>query len=614
MSKENFSKTMSDLMYRKIKSLEYLYIDDFFKKDEYFELALCLSYMTLSKEKIIRKEIKNKDRIGRLTNYVDTSTINKVFDPSFSEEPLRIISAKENNNVWILDNIRDSIMHGAFDIDEQRKCFIINNNQHDRDLHIEVPFSWFIAYAKNDILSKKILDKYTIRGFYYNKQKIHKQNLNTKGELFRSILYEVRITGSEFNVKKIEKRVRELFKEYSQKDIDSQIIKTYQNSIDLSKIKYNEEYLISFYNAKDNIKKIIESEYPGTIVDIHIDNRKYKIQKRASKRMHKHYQNYDLFYENLSNIIKNKSNSLLNYISNIIENLDVITEIDYQKCDDLEKMELINYLMNDEYTKYTKSREIYDSYQNNLKMLRSICLNVYGLATLVINHENIYNDYFQGLYPQEYKLLAYTKQPYTDYANKRKNIIMKILKKEIDLFEKKEQLSKCNSETGKNKIKEIITNIEQEINNLHKDLENNNYSFIPHIIEEYRNISESEKLDSVIKRYYEHFSNAKTVPIKEKIKEIIAVLLDAQIKEQSKYTFGLCNMSDAIKIIRNSFSHIGRVYIGKNKNLETTIILSDYDNNGEKSGEVICRYCDLINLLRMPLDDDKKLVKTKGEN
>ena len=59
-------------------------------------------------------------------------------------------------------------------------------------------------------------------------------------------------------------------------------------------------------------------------------------------------------------------------------------------------------------------------------------------------------------------------------------------------------------------------------------------------------------------------------------------------------------MQDVLTIIRNSFSHIGRIYVGKNNGIETNIVLNDYDINGEKSGEVICQYMDLIELLRNP--------------
>lgn len=53
MSKIDFSKKIVPIIEHKINALENLDYSEFLKKDEYFELALCLAYLTLSKEKII---------------------------------------------------------------------------------------------------------------------------------------------------------------------------------------------------------------------------------------------------------------------------------------------------------------------------------------------------------------------------------------------------------------------------------------------------------------------------------------------------------------------------------------------------------------------------------
>lgn len=246
MSKESFSQKISESMDKKIKAIEQMNINAFLEKDEHFEIALCLSYMTLSKEKLIAKDMKNHDRMARLSQMIDTSEIDKVFQIGFAQEMPRILYAKENNNLWILDNIRDSIMHGVFDIDEKRKCFLLNNEQYDRELTAEIPFSWFIAYAKNDILSKKVLDSYTIRSFYYNKYKQDKNYFNTNKELMNNILYRVNINGNKFNVKNIENRIKELFNIYSKEEINDDLMEKYRSRIDNEKVKYNEKYLVSF--------------------------------------------------------------------------------------------------------------------------------------------------------------------------------------------------------------------------------------------------------------------------------------------------------------------------------------------------------------------------------
>ena len=53
MSKENFSKKISNLMHKKLDALEQKNPNLFLEKDENFDVVLCLAYMTLSKEKII---------------------------------------------------------------------------------------------------------------------------------------------------------------------------------------------------------------------------------------------------------------------------------------------------------------------------------------------------------------------------------------------------------------------------------------------------------------------------------------------------------------------------------------------------------------------------------
>ena len=125
MSKRDFSEKIIETMEKKIKAIESIDPDEFAKKDEYFELAICLAYMTLSKEKIIDKDIKNDDQIKRLNENVDRNEINKVFNPSFSKEMPVILYTAVNDDVWMLDNIRDSIMHGSFDVDEDKSAKVL---------------------------------------------------------------------------------------------------------------------------------------------------------------------------------------------------------------------------------------------------------------------------------------------------------------------------------------------------------------------------------------------------------------------------------------------------------------------------------------------------------
>ncbi|MBO5375685.1 MAG: hypothetical protein J6A52_02425, partial [Bacilli bacterium] len=249
----------------------------------------------------------------------------------------------------------------------------------------------------------------------------------------------------------------------------------------------------------------------------------------------------------------------------------------------------------------------------NLNILRSICLNVYGLSTLVINHENLYKQHFLNRNPSEFGIYACSKSPYLEYANKSKSIVMKILDSEIKLFKKQEQLKGCTNEQAKVKLQQDINSIKTEISNHETTLDSlvGTLKFDEVIKEEDIDYDKKQKLENTIQTYFKHFHDATTVEAKRKIKKLIGSLLDLKKDEESKYTYGYCNsMEDALTIIRNSFSHVGRIFMGKDKGEETTVILNDYDSNNEKSGVVTCRYNDLIELLESPYE----FSKNKGLN
>lgn len=604
MSKQTFAHSASDLMDKKIQAVEYLEPSAFFCKDDDFELLLCLAYMTLSKEKIIRKELKNPDRMGRLTKMVDMKEIDKVFAPGFSSRLPIINYARENNNLWILDNIRDSIMHGMFDIDEENRNFIIKNDYFDRDLDAIVPFEWFIAYAKNDILSKKMLDDYVVRGFYYNKDKKDGYSFYTRREVNKNILYNARITGKEFNVADIQTRVRELFDSYSLDNYDEEEIDSYISMIDPDRNVYNERYLASFYISAARVKETIESEFPGVNVTIFIEGRKHKITNKIVKRYPNRYTNYDLLFNDFNNAVSSKGNMLLGYLSNIIENIGSVGELDYSKLTVPEVMNIFNVMLDKRAMKFNNPEDVKQMFNETKKVLRSLCLSVYGLSTLVINHEGLYSNHFLGQSPGYYGIVAYSKNKYLEYCNAEKRLIMTILDLEMKLFPKLSQLEQCKNEKVKMKLQADIDEFNRQKFSAQNDLLNlrSTLKFEPFIKSELmKKGDDPHSYDKMLDVYYSHFFNASSVQGKKQVKKVISSLLDKKYKETSMYTFAYCfDMTDALEIIRNSLSHMGRIFIGRDRNAGTYVILNDYENNGGKSGEVIGTYESIVNLLRDP--------------
>ena len=55
MSKEIFSQKISESMDKKLKAIEQLDLETLLEKDANFEIAICIAYMSLSKEKLSKK-------------------------------------------------------------------------------------------------------------------------------------------------------------------------------------------------------------------------------------------------------------------------------------------------------------------------------------------------------------------------------------------------------------------------------------------------------------------------------------------------------------------------------------------------------------------------------
>ena len=66
---------------------------------------MAVSYKKLWKL-LIDKDMKNTDRLDRLTKHVTTSDIGTLFSPSFGTDLPTIHFSRENDNLWILDNKR----------------------------------------------------------------------------------------------------------------------------------------------------------------------------------------------------------------------------------------------------------------------------------------------------------------------------------------------------------------------------------------------------------------------------------------------------------------------------------------------------------------------------
>ena len=612
MSKQTFSEKINKKMKTKIEAVEHINLEELLKKDEDFEFILSLTYLVLSKEKIIKKEIKNKDRLGRLTKLVDQKEIDKVFDPNFSKEIPNIINTLEINKMWILDNIRDSIMHGSFEIDEEKKLVLIDNQGHDRNLKTEIPFSWFIEYAKNDILKKRNVNEHTVYGFYYNKDKLYKKQWETQKELKNNIVYFFKISGTTFNINKIENRIKELYKEYSNEEYDETLSVNYKQEIEKYKKMYNEKYLLSFYLSSEKVKKVLEKEYPNIQIQFGI---KYKneIIKKIIKKCSKHYINYDLMIEDFNNKVSKKGINLLNYLENIITKQAEYENTDFSNLNLNEKFNIINNLVSNQ--EKQEKIDIKQLYYKNENILKSLFLNIYGIATLVTNQQNIYNTHYINEKPEDYCIFAADKNTYKELMEIKRKLGISILECDIKISQIEDQYNNCKEENKKKLLEQKIT----DLNKSKQELKQKHYEISQEL--DYRIVIKGtendkkrmEKLLIGIENLYTHFYKTTSKDNRMKIKKAINKLAEKYIEETSKYTFGKCRtMNDTITIIRNCFSHIGRTTVGEEKmdkhlHLHRYIYLTDYDNDNEISGIIKCEYEDLLKILNSPYEKQKIL-------
>ena len=618
MSKELFSQSIYETIYKRIKLLEYKEPISFFEYDEYFELALCIAYMTLSKEKIIDKEIENDDRIGRLTKLVSTLDIDAVFDPSFNKEMPTITSALENNNLWILDNFRDSIMHAAFNVDMENKRFVINNTQDERQLMATIPFSWFVAYTKNDIFKKKILDKYTVRGFFYNNHKTSKTDINTHSEINSHIMYEAVIKGNKFKVNEVEDRIRELFELYKHEYINQDTFIAYQSKLPRTKNTYNQRYLTTFAVVCDKVKAKLKEEYPDLDIKIFVKDKKHKIAKRLARKLDDTYSRYDTFMDSLNSQLYPRHKVELNYIANIISNLTPVNEEEIKRLKEPSRMLLFNQLLEDKNLKYTGYENERKRFDRNLEQARIICLTALIISTLVINQDSIYNEFYDGHGPQQYGLIARTKKPLHENLEQFKTKDIELIQKEVQLADKENEYANCKDESRKPIIKADVDSLKQQVEdlkvelNLLYDARINHKQFTgTHTVDKTKR--EIEQLELTLRAQIDNYKAIKSKKDKKRRKLVLdnikAIYKDYIALQEKDAFWAVDDMKEALTIIRNCFSHLERIYIGPNKKDNTTIILSDYDNKGNKSGEVITTYGHLLYMILRPLEEQYILKK-----
>lgn len=641
MSKTDFSKAISGIMHDKAMILESSNPLEFFKYDEYLELVLCIAYMTLSKEKIIKKEIKNEDKLGRLTKMVGTKDIDLVFEDDFCDGELKFENPEVDDKLWILDNIRDSIMHGQFTVDFANKRFEIDNTMEKRHLKAKIPFSWFIKYTQNDIYKKKIMDEYTVSGFFYDNSKKDKRHFRIPEEIYNHIFYNVHVSGNKFNVIGIEKEVKELFRKYMDVEITAEDKVKYRRRTLLYGNNYKENYLISFFKASDMVKEELEKKYADLKIEIHSVNRKQKLVSKLSRNLDRNYKNYDLMFNELEYFQSHRSDNLINALSNIISGLTLVKE----KGLDLSQMDYrtFSFLIEGKDSPYTKEVDIYTQYRKNLDILKILTLNAYAISTLVINQEGLYTDFFGEDNPINYHIEVLKKEPLLKNLIAHRTKIKEYLEKRGNLVDKENQIKGVKDKYKDTVIppeaQAIIDRINVDIASLTPEIEAKKDEIWKVLSERGNklrfNVNDNTRPvlvaidDSILRleELHEEFLNTKKESRKEATKKIVEEFNHYMVLQLSIKYWVCDNMKDALVVIRNSFSHIARMTFGGYRFFDRVMLLNDYETEQntvkvekpneehefrtwKRSGQIIASYSDMVSILNQPLQDEISLKKT----
>ena len=115
---------------------------------------LAISYFSLSKDAFIHKDLEETTD-NRLKSQISVDwkdILSKL--PSFSYSP------SDMKSIEVVDSIRDSIMHGAINFDDEKECVdvIVNGEVPYKQLSAQIPYEWFVQYYRT-LLEHSIITK-----------------------------------------------------------------------------------------------------------------------------------------------------------------------------------------------------------------------------------------------------------------------------------------------------------------------------------------------------------------------------------------------------------------------------------------------------------------------
>lgn len=506
---------------------------------------------------------------GKLTS-AKTAFLEKRKHNEYSFPPIKInniLSGKEKDSIWIIDNIRDSIAHGHYYINFENNTIVIKNNHEDRLLNCEMEFDLFLGL--NELITEERIGGYTSKMLTTVPIIFHQHDLSKP--LITSI--------------KDDNHLRHILKNDF---IVSYCKVTNINETDTEK-RYND--LSKFYNFNIRVAEELNRKFSGKI---NKDISSYYFKKMTSY-IENNLQNYDISI--FSSALDDKT------IDRVIKYIKEQPKFYQRNLQDqaLILQELLRIIMShDEITIERGVVDLIEAYSNTclkhftkneekIKQLNDLTFsnvnsfienkklaNLFILATtnFVSNKESIYDKYFNDY--TEFDLSSFEYQDYSGYER----LISKLKVKKDDLNNLNKSL--YNATTSKNNL---TNNLIKAPNNKKPIIQNN-----------------INKLDILITELNKKINNL-TIEINE-------IILNINTHKTDSFgNFINNNNKNFFNHLRNAFAHNHIKYLDDRLVYNRKIVLEDYDDNNKLTFRCVCRYYDLVKLF----NDDLFLEAINGK-
>ena len=466
-----------------------------------------------------------------------------------------ILVGKENDSAWIVDNIRDSIAHGHFYIDDTNEQITIKNLHDDRRLICKIDYKTFSLFE--ELINLERIGGYTDKKLKtipiiatYNKGRIDYQSFKNEFQL-KSFLkkdiipfyYEVQ----DIYEQDIDKRYEDLISFYNYfSDLNDKFLKKFQINTPYEQlVKQSHRY------ADENLQNYKVNFVCEPLTDSFINQIINYISEVKDFYNYPFNRQYEIVKNLITNLILNDTNPIERGIQNINDFFALLISI--HNTTNVETKNLYQGWL----------RTFASSFVQDQKLAN---LFILGINNYVSNKESVFDTYFEDY--TEFDLKNFTYQDYSGY----------------------------------DKLKKRLTDLNNDLTNLNNSLiklnevKNKHSNNLKHAPDDKKEIISTniENIDVLI---------AKTdKKIEELTKEIsnIKKQIDLAQTDSTGYYINSNNKS-FFNHLRNAFAHNHIKYADDRLVYNRKIILEDIDDNGDLTFRCTCHYYDLVKLFNNDL-------------